>query len=602
MLPPPYSLAEAKSGADPLPNVTLSPPRFPSLPPATDRPGIAVTRHADSWSRGHYSKTTRFLRIWAFVLRFLAELWYNGKHWTYAGGFTPEKLIQRQRRQAIWIRETMLRLGPTFIKLGQFFSTRADIFPSHYVEELSQLQDRVPAFSYAQVEETLQKDLGKEILTLFSEFDPIPLAAASLGQVHRATLHTGESVVVKIQRPGLQRLFAIDLAILKGITHFFQRHPQWGRDRDWLGIYEECRRILWEEIDYINEGRNADTFRRNFRNRPWAKVPRIYWRYASHRVLTLEYLPGIKISDYEALDAAGLDRSLLARLNAKAYLHQILDDGLFHADPHPGNLAVSPDGALIFYDFGMMGRLRSDVRSKVLDTFFGVAQKDANRVIDALIDLEALVPTGDLSPVRRSIQYLLDNFMDKPLEAQSITAITEDLYDIAYDRPFRFPATFTFVMRAFTSLEGVGKGLDPHFNFLEVAQPFALDIMADGNSAYSNDFLGQLSRQAAQASNTAFGLPRRLEDTLGKLEQGDIRVRVRSSETERLLRQMTLTQMSTNYAVLSGSSLIASTLLITNGQVPLAVPLLLLTAVLGTAFVRLNLRLRRLDRFFKESD
>lgn len=331
-------------GADSPLGTSFQLPPAVTLPP---KPGIAVTDHAESWSRGRYSKTTRFVRIWSFVLRFLAELWYNGKPWTYVGGFTPEKKLERQRRQAVWIRETMLRLGPTFIKLGQFFSTRADIFPSEYVVELSQLQDRVPAFSYAQVEEILLKDLGKPIDLLFADFDPIPLAAASLGQVHRATLHSGEAVVVKVQRPGLQRLFAIDLDILKGITHFFQRHPKWGKGRDWIGIYEECRRILWEEIDYLNEGRNADTFRRNFRGRQWAKVPRVYWRYASRRVLTLEYVPGIKISDYDALEAAGLDRTVLARLNAQAYLHQILDDGLFHADPHPGNLAVDPSGALI---------------------------------------------------------------------------------------------------------------------------------------------------------------------------------------------------------------------------------------------------------------
>lgn len=567
----------------------------PPLPPTPPR--VQVSPQAETWSRKRYSKVLRFLRVWSMVLWFLFKLWYNGKPWTYAGGFTPANKTQRQRRQAAWLRESFLRLGPTFIKLGQFFSTRADLFPSEYVEELSQLQDRVPAFSYDRVEAIVLKDLGKPIPTLFSHFDPLPLAAASLGQVHKAQLHNGQSVVVKVQRPGLQRLFDIDLTILKGITHFFQRHPQWGKDRDWIGIYEECRRILWEEIDYLNEGRNADTFRRNFRHRPWAKVPRIYWRYSSRRVLTLEYLPGIKISDYAALEAAGLDRKILAQRNAQAYLHQILDDGLFHADPHPGNLAVDPSGALIFYDFGMMGRLRPDVRGKVLEIFFGVAQRDANRVITALVELGALVPTGDLSPVRRSLQYLLDNFLDKPPEAQSIGAITEDLYEIAYDRPFRFPATFTFVMRAFTSLEGVGKGLDPQFNFVEVAQPFALQIMADGNSSYPNDFLGELGRQAAQASSTALGLPRRLEDTLDKLEQGDIRVRVRASESDRLLRRLSLTQMTTNYAVLAGSSLIAGTLLWIDEQTALALPLFLLTLALAIAFVRLSLRLRRLDRF-----
>ena len=169
-----------------------------------------------------------------------------------------------------------LELGPTFIKLGQLFSTRADLFPIEYVEELSKLQDRVPAFSFEQVEEIIQADFGKSVPELFKSFDPIPLAAASLGQVHRAQLHSGEEVVVKVQRPGLKRLFKIDLSILRGIAVYFQNHPSWGRGRDWIGIYEECCRILWEEIDYLNEGRNADTFRRNFRKHNWTRVPRVF--------------------------------------------------------------------------------------------------------------------------------------------------------------------------------------------------------------------------------------------------------------------------------------------------------------------------------------
>ncbi len=239
--------------------------------------------------------------------------------------------------------------------MGQLFSTRADIFPNEYVDELSKLQDKVPAFSYEQVEAIIEQELGKKISELFYSFEPIPLAAASLGQVHKAVLHSGESVVVKVQRPGLKKLFEIDLEILKGIARYFQNHPKWGRGRDWIGIYEECCRILWEEIDYLNEGRNADTFRRNFRAYDWVKVPRVYWRYTTSRVITLEYVPGIKISQYEALEAAGVDRKAIARYGAQAYLHQLLNNGFFHADPHPGNLAVSPDGALIFYDFGMMG-------------------------------------------------------------------------------------------------------------------------------------------------------------------------------------------------------------------------------------------------------
>ncbi|MGL5061171.1 MAG: ABC1 kinase family protein [Microcoleus sp.] len=559
--------------------------------------GKSYGSKAYRWNREKYSRRRRFFDIWAFVLIWLTWLWLDSKDWSYWGGVTEEKKVARRRFQAVWVRETLLDLGPTFIKVGQLFSTRADLFPAEFVEELSKLQDKVPAFSYEQVETIVEQDLGKSVDELFRSFDPVPLAAASLGQVHKAHLHSGPEVVVKVQRPGLRKLFEIDLEILKGIARYFQSHPKWGRGRDWLGIYEECCRILWLEIDYLNEGRNADTFRRNFRDKDWVLVPRVYWRYAAPRVLTLEYLPGIKISHYEALEASGIDRKSIAKLGAQAYLQQLLNDGFFHADPHPGNIAVSPEGALIFYDFGMMGQIQSNVREGLMETLYGIASRDGQRIIDSLINLGALVPTGDMSPVRRSIQYMLDNFMDKPFENQSVSAITDDLYDIAYNQPFRFPATFTFVMRAFSTIEGVGRGLDPEFNFMEVAQPFAMQLMNNGNGTdTTSSIFNEIGRQAAQVSSSALGLPRRIEETIEKLEQGDLRIRVRSAETERLLRRISSVQMSTNYALVLSALILSATILFVSNQVWAAGAVALLAAGTGFVLLRLFKRIDRLDR------
>ncbi|YAG16727.1 ABC-1 domain protein [Nostoc sp. DSM 114161] len=550
------------------------------------------------WNREKYSSRRRFVDIWSFVLTLLFRLWLYNKSWSYPGGVTEAKQTARRKTQAVWIRNTLLDLGPTFIKVGQLFSTRADIFPVEYVEELAKLQDKVPAFSYEQVESIIEQELGKKIPELFQNFEPIPLAAASLGQVHKAVLHSGEAVVVKVQRPGLKKLFEIDLQILKGITRYFQNHPKWGKGRDWLGIYEECCRILWEEIDYLNEGRNADTFRRNFRGYDWVKVPKVYWRFTTSRVLTLEYVPGIKISQYEALEAAGLDRKTIARQGAQAYLLQLLNSGFFHADPHPGNIAISPDGALIFYDFGMMGQIKSNIREGLMQTLFGIAQKDGDRVVQSLIDLGAIAPVDDMGPVRRSVQYMLDNFMDKPFENQSVAAISDDLYEIAYNQPFRFPATFTFVMRAFSTLEGVGKGLDPEFNFMEVAKPYAMQLMTDMNGSEGNSFLNELSRQAAQVSSTALGLPRRLEDTLEKLERGDMRLRVRSIETERLLRRQSNIQLSMSYALLISGFTLSATILVVKNFVWLALLPTFIAAGISVILIRLLLRLDRYDRMY----
>jgi predicted unusual protein kinase regulating ubiquinone biosynthesis (AarF/ABC1/UbiB family) len=554
------------------------------------------TKNAYRWNQENYSINRRRFDIWRFVLLLLAKLWLNGKKWSYRSGYSETEINKRRKIQAAWIRESLLELGPTFIKAGQLFSTRADLFPAEYVAELSKLQDQVPAFTYEQVANIIEADLGKPLNRLFRHFDPVPIAAASLGQVHKAQLHSGEEVVVKVQRPGLKQLFTIDLAILKKIANYFQNHPKWGKGRDWLGIYDECCRILWLETDYLNEGRNADTFRRNFRSQNWVKVPRVYWRNTSPRVLTLEYVPGIKISHYEALEAAGLDRKLLAKLGAKAYLQQLLNDGFFHADPHPGNLAVSPDGSLIFYDFGMMGEIKTNIREKLMQTLFGIAEKNGDRVVSSLIELGALEPIGDMGAVRRSVQFMLDNFMDKPFEEQSISQISEDLYDIAYDQPFRFPATFTFVMRAFSTLEGVGKGLDPEFNFMEVAQPFAMQLMTETNGKNGTTIFDELGRQAAQVGSRALGLPRRIEDTIDKLERGDIRVRVRSSESDRILRRLSALQLGTNYTLFISSFFVSGTILYVYGHIKLAIVVLLLAIVPAWSLFRLLRRLDRLDR------
>lgn len=546
------------------------------------------------WARENYTRWGRLIDIWRFVLTWLFYLWLDQQAWSYGGQPTAERKAKRRRARAIWIRETLLHLGPTFIKVGQFFSTRADLFPSEYVEELSKLQDRVPAFGYEQVAAIVQQELGKPIEQIYSYFDPTPLAAASLGQVHRAKLKTGEEVVVKVQRPGLTRLFTIDLEICRGIAEFFQYHTRWGGPgRDWIGIYEECRRTLWKEVDYLNEGRNADTFRRNFRDMPQIAVPKVYWRYTSPRLLTLEYLPGIKISDYEALSAAGLDRKLLARLGAEAYLRQLLKDGFFHADPHPGNIAVKPDGTLIFYDFGMMGRIRPGIKEKLVAMLAAVVAKNADLVVASLVELGVLVPTADLAPVRRSVQYMLDHFMDKPFSNSSdeisVMAISEDLYELAYDQPFRFPATFTFVMRALTTLEGLGKSLDPEFNFLEVAKPFAEELM-NGSKPETETLLAQVSRQAAEFTSSSLSLPRRLEATLSKLEQGELRLRVRSSEAERLLRKLNSTGRGVIYAVLFATFFLSATQLFSAGHATLAIVTLALAVLAALALVRVLLK------------
>ncbi|GKV18244.1 hypothetical protein SLEP1_g28651 [Rubroshorea leprosula] len=401
--------------------------RIPTELPPIEELKVLPSDETFSWANENYSSWQRTVDVWSFAISLRVRILLDNEKWAYPGGFTDEKQKKRRKKTASWLRECVLQLGPTFIKLGQLSSTRSDLFPCEFVDELAKLQDRVPAFSPEKARRFVETELGAPIKDIFKEFEDRPIAAASLGQVHRAMLHNGEKVVVKVQRPGLKKLFDIDLRNLKLIAEYFQSSETLGGPtRDWVGIYEECATILYQEIDYINEGKNADRFRRDFRNVKWVRVPMVYWDYTATKVLTLEYVPGVKINQLEELDARGYNRSRISSHAIEAYLIQILKTGFFHADPHPGNLAIDLDEALIYYDFGMMGEIKNFTRERLLELFYAVYEKDAKKVIKCLIDLEALQPTGDMSPVRRSVQFFLDNLLNqRPDQQSTFSAIGE---------------------------------------------------------------------------------------------------------------------------------------------------------------------------------
>ncbi|KAL5974370.1 Protein ACTIVITY OF BC1 COMPLEX KINASE 7, chloroplastic [Asimina triloba] len=546
--------------------------------PFVDDLKVLPSAEGFSWAKDDYNIWQRSIDVWSFVISFRLRILFDNAKWAFVGGFTEEKQKTRRRKTASWLRERVLQLGPTFIKLGQLSSTRSDLFPSEFVEELAKLQDRVPAFSAKSARDFIQKELGSPVDILFKKFEDRPIAAASLGQVHRAILHSGDKVVVKVQRPGLKKLFDIDLRNLKLIAEYFQRSETFGGPmRDWIGVYEECSTVLYEEIDYINEGKNADKFCRDFRNVKWVRVPMVYWDYTAMKVLTLEYVPGIKINDLDMIDARGYNRTLISSRAIEAYLIQILKTGFFHADPHPGNLAVDMDGSLIYYDFGMMGDIKRFTKERLLELFYAIYEKDAKKVMQSLIDLGALQPTGDLSSVRRSIQFFLDNLLSQtPDQQKTLSAIGEDLFAIATDQPFRFPATFTFVLRAFSTLEGIGYTLDPDFSFVKIAAPYAQELLDTRQKQRSGTRLvEELRKQADDARSYTISMPYRIqqiEEFVKQLEAGDLKLRVRVLEacdftaspfmlteictdcqSERAARKATVLQMATIYTVLGGT-------------------------------------------------
>ena len=536
----------------------------------------------------------RSLRIWWLALGLLVRLWWNGQTWSYRGGATPERVRARQRRLAGWLCSQFLGLGSAFIKLGQLLSARPDVLPADVVEEFARLQDRVPGFPFAQVEELLAQELGDRCAEII-DLEVEPLGSASLAQVHRASLRSGRQVVLKLQRPGLERCFRLDLEVLQQVAGAVQRHPRWGQGRDWVGIAKECRRVLLRELDFRLEAEHAARFRQQFLDDPGIRIPGVIWELSSRRVLCLDYVPGIKITDRAALVEAGIAPEAVAEKGTASYLQQLVRFGFFHADPHPGNLAVAADGALIYYDFGMMGQISERLRSRIGRMVRAAALRDAAALVEELQQAGVIATGIDPGPVRRLVRLMLTEALTPPFSAQVLQKLSGDLYDLVSGQPFRLPAELIFVMRALSTFEGVGRSLDPGFSLVAIARPYLLPLMtASGNGP--NDLIQEFSRQAAQVGSRALGIPRRLEESLARIEQGDLQVQIRAGETDRLLRRLALAQQSAGQAFLLGGLAVAAALLAASSRPALvAVPLLLALPV-GMGWLKLQVRLKRDSR------
>ena len=382
-----------------------------------------------------------------------------------------------QEAQAIWLKDKLIELGPTFIKIGQSMGTRADLLPLPFVKALGELQDQVPPFPNEIAFARIEKELGRKINDVYKEFELEPVAAASLGQVYRARLHSGEEVAVKVQRPNLEATIKGDLEILKKVANFAARFPQLNENADWSGMLREFNETIHEEMDYAAEGHNAERFRENFQNWTNIHVPKIHWNATTRKVLTMEFIHGTKVTDLEQQERLGISPAKVNRLLIKTYLKQLLEDGFFHADPHPGNLLVMSDGRLAFFDFGMVGRITPELQAKMIDAFFHVVGKDPAGIAQDLIDLDFLKPGTNPNIVRPVVEKMFEFHLNLKLKDVNFKELTYDLADVMYDYPFRLPSNFTYIMRALMTLEGIGIITDPEFNFFETAKPYAKEFM-----------------------------------------------------------------------------------------------------------------------------
>lgn len=536
-----------------------------------------------------HSKIRRTMAVFRLFAGFLTEIaWYNFMRKIY-GPKMEVRLPGLYRHQAIRFRETALVLQGLMIKVGQFFSTRIDVLPVEYITELALLQDQVPPVSSVQIEEVIELELGGKVEDIFARFDENHIAAASFGQVHQAVLPSGEVVAVKILRPGIERIIEIDLTAFRTVIWMLKVFTKWEEYADFDAIYAEFSATIRDELDYRQELANLEQFRTNFQGDPMISVPAVYPEYSRQRVLTLEFVSGYKVTDRAGLLAAGLDPNIVAGNLVDSYLKQALIHGFYHADPHPGNLFVRPDGGIIFIDFGMVGRITDHNKKAVRKLIGGVINNNAEEVSHALQELGFIKPAANLLSLQKAIALLLVGLQDLQLEELGklkIDGILEELREFIYSQPFQIPVHYTFLGRAVGTLSGIATGLDPNMNILAVVKPYAKQVLGQDFS------LSQLVWQKAKKVVLAgVEIPPLLEQTLRDFRAGDVQVKMEMGPVLRQLRfQETLVNRLMWTILLTGTG-IGAAVVWSSGQEKLAISLLYIMGVFALLLAN-NLRKR----------
>lgn len=399
--------------------------------------------------------------IWTF-LSFAFSLWRDKK---------TNRTTQNEQRRAIRLREILSKLGPAFIKIGQALSTRPDVVPPFYLEELSKLQDQLPPFPNEVAYQFIEEELGAPPDQIYAELTANPIAAASLGQVYKGKLKTGEIVAVKVQRPGLAEGISLDIYILRSLAVWAHNTFKFIRS-DLVGIMDEFGERLYEEMDYNHEGHNAEKFAKLYGHIKDIYVPKIYWEQTGRRVLTMEWITGTKLTDLEAVRAQGIDAPYLIEVGVQCSLRQLLEHGFFHADPHPGNLLATPQGQLAYLDFGMMSEVKPYQRYGLLEAIVHLVNRDFEGLAKDYVKLEFLTPDTDLTPIIPALANVFNNALGASVAELNFKSITDQLSALMYDYPFRVPAYYALIICSLVTLEGIAINVDPNFKVLSKAYPY----------------------------------------------------------------------------------------------------------------------------------
>jgi predicted unusual protein kinase regulating ubiquinone biosynthesis (AarF/ABC1/UbiB family) len=499
----------------------------------------------------------RFFRIALFFLGVIIHIYLIdilGNRFMLTRWYARRSGTRRWRGMARGFRRLAVRMGGVLIKLGQFLSARADILPAEITDELAGLQDEVPPAPLPYILQILQEELGAAPAEVFARFDPAPVAAASIGQVHFGALRDGREVAIKVQRPRIEEIVEIDLSAVRWAVRLIKNYPLIRRRADLEALFEEFARVLRQELDYLHEAGSALTFRRNFGGVAGIYFPEPYLDHTTRRVLVMERIAGIKITDYAALEAAGVDRAEVAdRLN-NAYLKQFFLDGFFHADPHPGNLFVRVEGpppprlnglrpgalfTLVFVDTGMVGELPKRTMQILRDGVVGLATNDARRIVDALDRLGMILPGADRRPIVRALEVVLRHTYDRT-QRELTTVDVEQIFDetehLVRDLPFQIPQDLIYLGRAVSLVSGMATGLNPDINLFASARPFAQELIA--REQREGNWAERLQQEVTAYSRTLATLPRQMDAYYQMATRGELQMKVDLSRLERSLRRV----------------------------------------------------------------
>ncbi|QSG13680.1 ABC1 kinase family protein [Halapricum desulfuricans] len=460
----------------------------------------------------------RLLIVVKTFLPLAIKWWRDRRRFLLFGGGRDVTEDQRRER-AEFLLSAFVSLGPTFIKLGQLLSTRPDVLPGAYVDVLSRLQDRVPPDPWDDIEPLLDEEIG-DVESVFESFDREPISGASLGQVYTARLD-GDRVAVKVLRPGIRRRVEADIRVLSVLVPILARFSSPSQQFTLENITEEFATSIRREMNYQLEAQTLERIAENFADDPKIRLPDVESEYSTDRVLVMEYVEGVKITDLDALDRRGIDRSALVERLENAYMRMIVEHGLFHADPHPGNLAVQEDGTIVFYDFGMAGRLGEQTREQLFEFYVAVAEDDVDRMIDAFVAMGALDPAADRQLMAEGFELVLDSFRGEDISQYRVAELFEQFQGRMQEMPMRLPQDLALVVRVSSVLEGVCRTLDPDFDFIDVLKEYVADRATETGTA--DRVRGEVRSRVVEFERGVRRVPGQLDAALDRAERGALR-------------------------------------------------------------------------------